>query len=65
MDYSEIRIFHAFLLAAYDAGLSPEVIAFCQDLPASIAAIHDREMAGVESDGQLAWEIHKWLTEEG
>lgn len=65
MDYSELRIFHAFLLAAYDLGITPEIVAFCKDIPASIAAVHDRELAEEEPAGGLAWRIHQWLMEEG
>lgn len=65
MDYSELRIFHAFLLTAYDLGMTPEIVAFCKDLPASIAAVHDRELVGEAPKGDLAWGIHEWLTEEG
>lgn len=65
MDYSELRIFHAFLLTAYDMGMTPEVVDFCKNLPASIAAVHDRELAEEKPEGDLAWKIHQWLMEEG
>lgn len=65
MDYSELRIFHAFLLTAYDLGMTHEVVDFCKNLPASIAVVHDCELVGEPPTGELARGIHQWLMEEG